>query len=207
MTTRAISASCPLLLGSASPRRRAILTDLALPLEIQPATIDETAHPGEGAVPYINRVVKAKTDALLGLLAERDVAALLVADTIVVLQGEVLGKPLDRADAERLVGRLVGRQHRVLTRFEITNKDSGRRHAETVESLVYMRPANGEEVARYAATGEGLDKAGAYAVQGCGAFLIERIEGSYSNVIGLPACEVVQALQQSGVLPAFPMPA
>jgi septum formation protein len=86
-------------------------------------------------------------------------------------------------------------------------RDSGRRHAETVESLVYMRPANGEEVARYAATGEGLDKAGAYAVQGCGAFLIERIEGSYSNVIGLPACEVVQALQQSGVLPAFPMPA
>jgi septum formation protein len=103
------------------------------------------------------------------------------------------------------VGRIVGRTHRVFTRYAITHADgTAPARARTVESAVTMRSASNEEVARYAATGEGLDKAGAYAAQGIGAFLIERIDGSYSNVIGLPICEVVVDLTSMGLLAAFP---
>jgi septum formation protein len=202
---RQISDHHPLLLGSGSPRRRQILSDLRIPFVVRVARIDESVRSGEHADDYVVRVAAEKADNLTRYLEEDHVAALLVADTTVVLDEEVLGKPADSEEAERMVMRLVGRYHEVLTRFEVRSLDSSQNVAETVRSRVYMRDADAGDLRRYAATGEGLDKAGAYAVQGCGAFLIERIEGSYSNVIGLPASELVLALQSIGLLGAFPL--
>jgi septum formation protein len=133
-------------------------------------------------------------------------SCVLVADTVVVVDGDILGKPSDIADARRLLGRIAGRTHTVYTRYAISLPDAPRtsRAARTVATEVSLRNATVDEIARYAESGEGLDKAGAYAAQGLGAFLIERIAGSYSNVVGLPACEVILDLCSLGLLGPFP---
>jgi septum formation protein len=128
----------------------------------------------------------------------------LVADTSVTLDGEILGKPLDAADAERMLSTLCGREHRVLTRYALCLTDGSLQRTRTVATRVWLRTASLAEIRGYARTGEGLDKAGAYAVQGHGAFLVERIDGSYTNVVGLPACEVVLDLGASGLLGPYP---
>jgi septum formation protein len=135
-------------------------------------------------------------------------SSLLVADTIVVLDDEILGKPTDVSHAEALLTRIVGRAHTVITRYAIsvTPDLEKPRVARSVESRVTMRAASPVEVRDYAATGEGLDKAGAYAAQGIGAFLVARIDGSFTNVVGLPACEVVEDLLALGLLTRFPLP-
>lgn len=205
--TRSISSHAPLLLGSQSPRRRQILEELGIPIVVRAAAIDETVVPGEAIEGYLARVVEAKLWAALGQIGTLTPAAVLAADTVVVLDGEILGKPTDTRDAVRLLHLLAGRVHSVFTRFAILDLDHSERPvcARTVESRVQMRSATPDELARYAATGEGLDKAGAYAVQGCGAFLVERIDGSPSNVIGLPACEVVVELERAKLVEAFPL--
>jgi septum formation protein len=201
-----ISTSSPLVLGSASPRRRDILAGLGIPLRVAPANVPETELPNESPVAYVERVVLEKLAGAAGLLAEATASALLVADTIVVLDGEVLGKPSDVRDAERLLGRLAGRTHRVFTRYVVARAAAPLEPvaARTVESSVTLRAASSAELEGYARTGEGLDKAGAYAIQGVGAFLVARIEGSYTNVVGLPACEVVLDLLETGLLERFP---
>ena len=132
---------------------------------------------------------------------------MLVADTIVVVDESILGKPRDVAEARQLLSRIVGRTHVVRTRYAIAVGPDLERTAvaRTVESRVTMRAADAGVVARYAATGEGLDKAGAYAGQGIGAFLVERIDGSFSNVVGLPACEVVLDLERLGIVQDYPL--
>lgn len=203
---RTISRSSPLLLGSGSPRRREILEGLGIPLVVRAADVDEDVAQGESIDEYLVRVVSAKLVAVANEVTALGAAGALAADTIVVLDDEILGKPRDTADAVRLLRLLAGRQHRVLTRFAVSTREAPKElaGARVVESMVSMRAAQPEELERYAATGEGLDKAGAYALQGCGAFLVERIEGSHSNVIGLPACEVVLELRRLGLLSAFP---
>ena len=200
-----ISADTPLLLGSASPRRSDILRGLGIPIRVAPADIPEHALPGERPLGYVSRIVAAKL-AAVAARANGQFAALLVADTVVVIDGDILGKPVDVADAERLLGRIVGRTHTVYTRFAISVADApgSALAARTIATEVSLRAASVDEIARYAASGEGLDKAGAYAAQGLGTFLIERIVGSYSNVVGLPACEVVLELQALGQLEHFP---
>jgi septum formation protein len=200
-----ISLELPLLLGSASPRRRELLAGLGLPIRVVPGDANEDVLPGELHERYLERVVEEKLCAVAGR-AEPPFSAILVADTIVVLGDEILGKPADEREAAELVGRIVGRTHVVHTRYAISRADNPGRSivARTVQSRVSMRAASDSEVARYARTGEGLDKAGGYAAQGIGAFLVERIEGSYSNVIGLPVCEVVLDLQAAGLLASFP---
>jgi len=202
----AISNDTPLILGSASPRRREILTGLGLPLRVLPAEIEERVEPGEEPEAYLERVVLQKLAAVAARAVKERFAAMLVADTIVVIDGEVLGKPADTAEAERLLARLVGRTHTVFTRYAISTDPVSlvTVAAQSVRSRVQMRHASRAEIARYARTGEGLDKAGAYAAQGIGSFLVERIEGSYSNVVGLPACEVVLDLSRAGLLTEFP---
>ncbi len=205
-----IGAHRPLVLGSQSPRRFDILRGLGIPLRVRPADVDEAHRAGESAARYVERVTAAKLEAVGRKLSEElregEFGGVLTADTTVVVDGDVLGKPVDVADAVRLLGRIAGRAHQVLTCYAIGTPDAPRRVAalRTVESRVFMRGAGLEELERYARTGEGLDKAGAYAVQGIGAFLIERIDGSYTNVVGLPACEVVVDLQRLGLLGAFP---
>ncbi len=200
-----ISLETPLLLGSASPRRRDILQGLGLSIRIAPADIPEHRLPGEAPLEYVTRIVAEKL-AAVGERASGAFAAALVADTVVVIDGDVLGKPTDVADAARLLGRIVGRTHTVYTRYAISLPDAPAtaKLARTVSTEVTMRAASDDEIQRYAASGEGLDKAGAYAGQGIGAFLIERLAGSYSNVVGLPACEVVLDLRALGLLGPFP---
>lgn len=200
-----ISAETPLLLGSASPRRRDILQGLGLQIRIGPADVPEHVAPGEQPLDYITRVVREKLSAVAAR-ATGPFCGVLVADTEVVVDGEILGKPVDVADAARLLRRIVGRSHTVYTHYAISLADAPGVHraARTVATEVTLRPASAEEIMRYAESGEGLDKAGAYAAQGLGAFLIERISGSYSNVVGLPACEVVLDLRALGLLLRFP---
>ncbi|WP_437596686.1 Maf family protein [Sorangium sp. So ce590] len=207
----------PLLLGSGSPRRREILTTLGLPLRVAAAEVDEAGRPGEGAMAYLERVTLAKLAAAQRLHQAAGTGGILVADTSVILEDSILGKPRDEADARAMLRALSGREHQVWTRFAIAGGGHvdlapagvpGRAaalHAETVVTRVRFRALDDDEVASYAATGEGLDKAGAYAIQGVGAFAVARIDGSYSNVVGLPACEVVAALRAAGLLARFPL--
>jgi septum formation protein len=202
-----VSESAPLVLGSASPRRREILSSLGIPLCVVPGDADENRVPGEPPAAYLARVVRAKLASVVERLEDRtSVPGIVVADTIVVVDDDILGKPQDFKEACDLLSRLVGRAHTVHTRYAISvGPDLERPRVErTLTSVVTMRAASAEVVAGYAATGEGLDKAGAYAAQGIGSFLIERIEGSFSNVVGLPACQVVEDLLASGLLEGFP---
>jgi septum formation protein len=201
-----IDRETPLVLGSASPRRLALLSELGLAVRVVTAAIDEAPEPGEAADAYLARVVRDKLRAVASELDAAPFAALLVADTSVVVDGEILGKPEDATDAERLLRLIVGRTHTVFTRYAIALPADPARPARerTVATNVQMRAATAAEIAGYARSGEGLDKAGAYAVQGLGSFLVERIEGSYANVVGLPVCEVVVDLRDLGLLDRFP---
>jgi nucleoside triphosphate pyrophosphatase len=202
-----ISANNPLCLGSRSPRRRELLSGLGLPLIIEPADVEESVLDGERPLIYLERVVEDKLVALCRKRPQANgVAAVLVADTIVVIDEEILGKPLDVADAARLLRRLAGRDHVVYTRFAIATGQGEPATVlrRTVSTRVRLRQATDDEIERYAATREGLDKAGAYAAQGIGSYLIERIDGSYTNVVGLPLCEVVTELQHLQLLAEFP---
>ena len=200
-----ISAEMPLLLGSASPRRRDILCGLGLQIRVEPADIPEHVIAKELPLDYVERIVEEKLSAVAAR-ATGAFSGLLVADTVVVIDGDILGKPSDVADARRLLRRIAGRTHTVYTRYAISLPDAPEtsRIARTVATEVSLRAASLDEITRYAESGEGLDKAGAYAAQGLGAFLIERIAGSYSNVVGLPACEVIVDLRALGLLGHFP---
>lgn len=210
-----ISSSRPLLLGSGSPRRRDILASLGLPFAVLAADIVEDVAPGETPHAYLERIAAAKLQAIWARLvaspslAPPRLAAILVADTTVVIDGAIVGKPADIPDAIATLSRLVGRTHDVLTRYLIARPEpaelaEGVLAGRTVQTRVTLRSASSAEVEAYARTGEGLDKAGAYAAQGIGAFLVEGVSGSYSNVVGLPACEVVVDLGALGLLGVFP---
>ncbi|XXV03216.1 Maf family protein [Sorangium sp. So ce1335] len=218
VSTTMIDDSHPLLLGSGSPRRREILTTLGLPLRVAAAEVDEAGRAEEGPAAYLERVTLAKLAAARRLHQAAGAGAILVADTSVILGDSILGKPRDEADARAMLRALSGREHQVWTRFAIADGGQAElaadaasiraeaRHAETVVTRVRFRALDDDEIASYAATGEGLDKAGAYAIQGIGAFAVARMDGSYSNVVGLPACEVVAALRATGLLARFPLP-
>lgn len=198
----------PLLLGSGSPRRREILATLGLPLVVASASIDETPRDGEAPPDYLARVTRDKLAAVARLPEAARAGAVIVADTTVILDDRPLGKPADAAEARAMLRSLSGRAHHVSTCFALSGPADPALvvHQETVTSRVVFRALDDDEIAGYAATGEGLDKAGAYAIQGIGAFAVARVEGSYSNVVGLPACEVISALRATGLLARFPLP-
>ena len=193
-----------LALGSASPRRRDLLAMLGIPFVVQPAEADEAWSPGELPLAYIARITMAKLDAV----RRKDLGTaqgVLVADTIVVAPGgELLGKPRDDDDAVRMLEGLAGATHQVSTRFVLAprERDSEPAHAQTVTTRVTFRPLSRGEIRDYVAGGEGRDKAGAYAVQGRAAAFVERIDGSFTGVVGLPVCELVVALRALGWLVA-----
>ena len=199
----ACSAEHPLVLGSGSPRRRELLEAARVPYVVHKAEVDESVLEGEDADAYLARVTRAKLLAVAAALPPElraRASCLLVADTSVVLDGAVLGKPNDLADAERLVGSLAGRLHEVRTRFAVGEPGGAPLHEETVTTEVRFRALSPAEIRAYAATGEGLDKAGAYAIQGVGAALVVAIRGSYTNVVGRPVAEVIEALGRLGML-------
>ncbi|AKV02462.1 Septum formation protein Maf [Labilithrix luteola] len=200
-----LSAERPLLLASGSPRRREILENLRVPFIVRPASADESTRDGEDAAAYLARVVLAKLDAAwaAGGSALENAGAVLVADTSVIDEGAILGKPGSIDEAEAMIARLAGKTHEVWTRFAIGRASAagGTLHEQTVVTRVTFRPLTAARIRAYAESGEGMDKAGAYAVQGLGAGLVARVDGSYSNVVGLPACEVLVALEELGLVP------
>jgi septum formation protein len=192
-----------LLLASASPRRREILATLGLSFEVQAVDADERELPGETPDRYLLRVVDAKLQLARQVALARGLPSVLVADTTVVLDGRMLAKPASDDENHAMISALAGRAHEVMTRFAAAGPAG--QVARTVTTQVRFRALPPDAIARYVASGEGRDKAGGYAIQGLGAFLVEGIVGSYSAVVGLPACEVVQALLEIGALDVFPL--
>jgi septum formation protein len=178
-----------LVLCSASPRRREFLERLGVRFEVSPAHIDETQKEGEAPRAYAIRMALEKSAA-----GARPGAAALGADTIVVKGEKVLGKPRDRADAERMLRMLSGSEHRVITAVAVAGL-----RAVAVETRVRFARLSDAQVRWLASSGDGDDKAGAYAAQGLAGAFIERIEGSFSNVVGLPLTETLALLQEAGV--------
>jgi septum formation protein len=190
----------PLVLGSASPRRREMVGWLGVPFVVRTAAVDETWS-DEAPHAYLARITLAKLDAVRAFdLGEA--TGVLVADTIVVApDGAVLGKPRDDDEAREMIERLAGATHEVSTRFVLAATGAAPvRYVATVTTRVAFRAVTRQEAIAYAATGEGRDKAGAYAVQGRASAFIERLEGSYTAVVGLPLCEVVVAMRALGWL-------
>ena len=197
----------PLLLASASPRRRELLEAVGLPIFVRVFEVDEARLVDEAVDPYLERIARMKLFAALqGTAEEAPLSVALAADTVVVVDGEALGKPRDARDAVRMLSSLSGRAHDVKTRFAIgvVGRSPEELAASTVTTQVRFRTLSKDAIDRYVATGESFDKAGAYGIQGIGGFAVSRIEGSYSNVVGLPVCEVIEALESIGALPCFP---
>jgi septum formation protein len=181
-------------LASVSPRRRELLAQIGVPHTATGAHIDETAQPGEAARDYVVRMARQKAVAVRD---KGEVLPVLAADTTVVLDGVIYGKPRNRADGIAMLARLSGRTHDVLTAVALA--DSGGVALRLSVSLVRFRPLTLEECAAYWETGEPCDKAGGYAVQGAAAVFIESLSGSYSGVMGLPLFETAELLRAAGI--------
>ena len=186
----------PIILASNSPRRRELLEQIGLQFTADPADVDERPLPGEGPEPYALRVALDKARVAAGRAGRGIVIA---ADTIVVLGEAILGKPADARDAERMLALLSGGAHRVITGLAIVDAETGRTRTGTAVTSVWFRDLSPAEIRSYAATGEPLDKAGAYGIQEKGALLVKKIEGCYFNVVGLPLSLLGDLLREFGI--------
>jgi MAF protein len=186
-----------LILVSASPRRRQLLSLLGIPFVIKAADVDETPLPGEAPSDMVLRFARAKACAMPDVRPDELVVA---ADTTVVLEGQVLGKPADADGAVQMLRRLRNRPHLVYTGLVLWHPASRRMVCELGQSLVWMRDYADQEIVDYVATGDPLDKAGAYAIQHSGFDPVSRVEGCWLTVVGLPLCHVERALAQVGVV-------
>ncbi|MDG1478961.1 MAG: Maf family protein [Myxococcota bacterium] len=182
-----------LILASGSPRRRMLLTTCGIPLTVSPADIPEIRQPGEPPVDFARRLAGEKASAVGG-----SAAWVLAADTVVHTETDIFGKPADDADAARILRALSGRWHSVTTGWCLRQgRQQALHHATT---RVRFRTLSEVEIAGYIATGEGRDKAGSYGIQGIGAVLVAELEGSYTNVVGLPLEAVLSALAAHGII-------
>jgi septum formation protein len=187
-------------LASGSPRRRELLTQIGVTFTVLSADIDETPLNDETPTAYVERLARGKADAGLLFLANDPAyssACVLGADTAVVLDGKILGKPADEADALAMLSALSDREHEVLTAVAVV--DQQRCETRIVSSRVKFRAIAAEEASAYWASGEPKDKAGSYAIQGLAAVFVESLNGSYSAVVGLPLCETAEILQRFGI--------
>jgi septum formation protein len=184
-----------LVLASASPRRAALLREAGIAFHVAPADVDESTRAGESAEAYVERLARGKAEAVWRL---RTQAFVLGADTTVVAGEEILGKPEDEADAARMLRALSGRSHRVLTGVCLKGPSSFLRAA-VVSTVVTFLHLSEADIAWYVGTGEPLDKAGAYAVQGGASRFVQRIDGSFSNVVGLPMELVGTWCREAGI--------
>jgi septum formation protein len=184
-----------LVLASASPRRADLLASAGFAFEIEPVDVDERPLPGEAPAVCVRRLAAEKA----AQAARRHPGAVVLgADTVVVVDGLILGKPADDRDAAGMLARLSGRAHEVLTGVAVQAR--GRQLLAVEETVVHFQPLSSEQIAWYVASGEPRDKAGAYAVQGRASRFVTRIEGSYSNVVGLPVARVCQLLNAISAL-------
>ena len=187
----------PLFLASGSPRRRELLTQIGVAFSVVGADIDETPLPDESPAAYVERLARGKAEAGRGRLNANAQACVLGADTAVVLDGKILGKPVDEADALAMLMSLSGQEHEVLTAIALL--DGERCESRVVRSLVRFRPISAAEASAYWESGEPRDKAGGYGIQGLGAVFVSGLNGSYSAVVGLPLCETAELLGHFGI--------
>ncbi|MDR2878256.1 MAG: Maf-like protein [Chromatiales bacterium] len=192
-----------LILASSSPRRAALLDQIGVSYRVRAIDVDETWHVGEDPADYVQRLALVKARAAASLVEAG--APVLGADTAVVLAGEVLQKPRDRNDALAMLARMSGRSHQVMTAVALVRAKKAQEALRLSISTVSFREISAAEAHAYWESGEPRDKAGAYAIQGCGAVFVSRIEGSYSGVVGLPLFETAQMLRKQGILPRFDM--
>ena len=187
----------PLILASNSPRRRYLLEQAGLTFIVIPSTLDESSIPLSKPENHVHILAEAKAMEVAKLYPE---SWIIGADTIVCIGNSVLGKPDTPVMARRMLKSLSGKTHSVFTGYCICCKAAERTFTESVETKVSFKTLSDTEIDWYLSTGEPFDKAGAYAVQGLGSFLVKRIEGSYTNVVGLPVCEVVECLLREGII-------
>jgi septum formation protein len=185
-----------LILASSSPRRAEILANAGLPFSVLSSAVDESPYPGEAPAALVQRLANAKAD----LVTARAIgpAIILAADTVVVLDDKILGKPSSVEDARHMLQQLSGRTHSVLTGVALVRLPDGERRQFIESTLVHFRPITDEELSSYLASEESYDKAGAYAIQGQAGRYIPRIEGCYFNVVGLPLSRVLTELKGLG---------
>jgi septum formation protein len=186
-----------LLLASQSPRRRELLEQTGIVLEIVPSDIDEQDISIKNPAEYVKALSFMKAEKISGVYPD---SWILGADTIVVLQDQILGKPESEHHAMEMLRLLSNREHMVFTGFCIMNKHKQTVIKSDVETRVWFKPLSDQEIKWYVSTKEPFDKAGAYGIQGLGAFLVRKIFGSYSNVVGLPVCEVIEALMELKII-------
>jgi septum formation protein len=202
MTVQPIAIDNPLILASASPRRKRLLEQIRLPFKCVPGHVDER-EPIANPADLCQQLAVKKA---FQIRAEYGPAWVLGADTIVVVGSRILGKPDDEREAGHMLRQLTGCAHRVITGFAILFPDGSPAHSEAVTTLVHVKQLSEMEIQSYVLTGEPFGKAGGYGIQGIGAFMVEAISGSYTNVVGLPLCALIKALLRIGALRSFPLP-
>jgi septum formation protein len=185
-----------IILASSSPRRRELLQSIGLKFEVMPSSVPEVAENGEEVEHYVRRLSDAKAAEIAA--GNRD-AWVIGADTVVYLDEHLLEKPKDAVDAVRMLELICGRTHTVYTGLTLRHMSSGYADTTVARSSVTMHPLTRREIEWYVATGEPMDKAGAYAVQGIGAMFIDRIDGNYTNVVGLPLAALFEMMKRAGV--------
>jgi septum formation protein len=186
-----------LILASESPRRYELLKQVGLDFEVVPSNLCEDFVQAESPRDHVIRLAEAKAREVANKYPDGWVVG---ADTIVCINGSILGKPKGREEAVEMLRRLSGREHRVWTGFSVCHSERGESDKEVVQTAVRMKPLTSAEIEWYVHTGEPLDKAGGYAIQGIGSFMVESIQGSYTNVVGLPLCELIQMLTRLGAI-------
>jgi septum formation protein len=201
MSFQAINKENPLILASNSPRRKRLLQQIGLPFRSLPSQVDENQAPGE---PLVKAVLLAEKKAKAVYSQSKD-SWILGADTMVVVDGRILGKPRDHEDIHSRLSRLSDKEHEVITGFCVLDPSGEVAHSEAITTLVKMKRLSKGEINAYVATGEPFGKAGSYAIQGVGAFMVESISGSYTNVVGLPVCALVKSLLALGALKDSPL--
>lgn len=193
MNDRVETTERKIILASASPRRKELLERLGLKFDVVPASIEEKRNDQEDAATYTLRTAMRKA---LAVSKDYTNATVISADTVVVRDEEILGKPKNPDQAEEMLRSLSGREHVVITSIGIVDQISGRSISATEQTLVYFQPLTKEEIRAYVETGEPMDKAGAYGIQGLGGLFIRRIEGDFYNVVGLPLSKLYQLFKE-----------
>ncbi len=190
-----------IVLASASPRRSELLSQVGIEFEIIPSNIPEEPLDGETPAEHVMRLASQKASEVAGRVGTGK--WVIGSDTVVIIDGEILEKPEDHMDAIGMLKKLSGREHKVITGYSIINSSSGEEVKRAVETAVKFKELTDNEIEGYVHSGEPMDKAGAYAIQGLGSFMVEGIIGSYSNVVGLPVCQIVNDLEALGAVKLF----
>lgn len=191
-----------IVLASASPRRSELLTQVGIKFQIVPSNADEAVLPKETPEEHVVRLSSDKAMEVANRPAQTG-RWFIGSDTIVVRDDKILGKPVDAKEAAAMLASLSDRSHRVISGFAVYDREIGKKLSTAVTTRVFFKNLTTREIEGYIATGEPFDKAGSYAIQGIGSFMVPKIEGSYTNVVGLPLCEVIAALEELGAIELF----